>query len=444
MTPNVGPSIALGSRGAFPDRLDDVPPEFEQDLSRRMAELESKFEQQSGDQAKSKDAAAKKFGVRPFGRLHVDMGSFDQDAANKAVVGNARNGIDIRRARFGFEGEGFDTWFYRFDVDFVNVDPQVQTRPVILDAYLDTQNLPLLGTFRFGHFREPFSIERLDSTHDLPFLERSAVVNTLTPFRNMGGMFFNWNEEETHTWACGLFDENTNELGESLRDRAGLAFTGRTTWLPYYDEPSQGRYLLHLGASYSYRRVGSQMRRFSQPPEVFLREGSTIRTPNFVDTGVMNLPDYHVMGCELATVLGSLSVQGEYLFLVGNQLDDDSLFFHGGYIEAMYWLTGENRNYIRRLGLYGPVTPNTNFFRVCTDDGIQTGSGAWELTTRLSNFDLDSHNIQGGNMTNLTFGVNWYYAVRCRVMLEYVHSFLFRDDINSDANIVATRFQYTF
>ena len=31
------------------------------------------------------------------------------------------------------------------------------------------------------------------------------------------------------------------------------------TWLPYYDEPSEGRYLLHLGGSYSYRDADTDL-----------------------------------------------------------------------------------------------------------------------------------------------------------------------------------------
>ncbi len=419
-------------------------PESVESLAKRLAAVERELESHEQADQKTKDAAAKKFGIRPFGRLHMDAGAFTQDADTKATVGNARNGVDIRRARLGVEGEGFDTFFYRFDVDFVTFDQSTASRPTIFDAYIDVQNLPLLGNLRAGHFREPFSLERLDSTHDLPFMERSAAVNSLAPFRNLGLMAFDSNESQTATWSYGLFDENTNEFGEANRDRAGLAVTGRATWLPWCDEQAEGRYLLHLGASYSYRRLSNQQRRFNQTPEIVLKEGALLRTPNWVDTGTINMPDYHLLGFEASTVLGSLSLQGEYLFAAGHEIGASTLFFQGGYAQASYFLTGEARNYLRKLGIYGAVTPFSNAFRVRTDNGIETSWGAWEAVARVSNFDLDSGPIAGGNMTNFTAGMNWYYAVRSRVMFNYIHSYLDRSGRNGTSDMFAVRLQFAF
>jgi phosphate-selective porin OprO/OprP len=113
-------------------------------------------------------------------------------------------------------------------------------------------------------------------------------------------------------------------------------------------------------------------------------------------------------------------------------------------VEAMYWLTGENQNYNRKLGIHGAVTPFSNFFRVRTEDGVETSWGAWEATARLSTLDLNSGNIHGGQVTDATLGMNFYYAVRSRVMFNYIHSFLDRNNVNSDADIVAMRFQFAF
>jgi phosphate-selective porin OprO/OprP len=413
------------------------------DLANRIAELEARWKSRDDADKNAAAAAAKKFAARPFGLIQVDTGAFNQDADNVAVVGEARNGVDIRRAWLGCEGEGFDIFFYRFNVDFTTFDASTQTRPVIFDAFLDVRLLPLVGNVRVGHFREPFSLERLTSSIDIPLLERSASINTLAPFRNIGIMAFDCNERETMTWAYGLFAEDTNEFGEDYRDRAGVAATGRVTWLPWYDEPAAGRYLLHLGSSGSYRRLGDERRRFASFPEAIFKEGAT-RTPNFVDTGVLPLADYYLQGVEFTTVLGSLSLQGEYAWLYGDLTTGRSVFFHGGYLEASYWLTGENRNYNRRLGIYGPVTPYSNFFRVRTDGGIATGPGAWELTARASTFDLNNGPAAGGRLDNVTLGLAWNYAVRCRVMFNYIHAFLDRGGRDSNADIVATRFQVAF
>ncbi len=410
-------------------------------LTDRLADVERKLQRREAIDLQDADTAKRKFVVRPFGRVHIDAGTFHQDDANKTAVGDANNGVNIRRARLGVEGEGFDNFFYRLDVDFVTFDSSTDTRPVIFDAYLDVQHLPGLGNLRVGHFREPFSLERLDSSNDQPFLERSAAVNTLAPFRNIGLMAFDWNAEETMTWSYGVFDEATNEFGEDNRDRTGLAGTGRVTWLPFIND--DGSRLIQVGASYSYRKLGMTNREFASRPEINLKEGA-LSTPSFVDTGLLQVHDYHIAGLEMSSVLGPLSFQGEYVALTGVQSDNQSLFLQGGYLEVMYWLTGERRNFNRTQGRYGSVTPKRAFWIDDQGDGRRCFGGAWELTGRVSWFDLDHGSLHGGRMTNLTCGLNWNYAVRSRVMLNYIHSFLDRDSVNSNTDIFAMRLQYAF
>lgn len=427
-----------------PAVLAEAPSETD-DLQMRVRQLERQLQKQSEAESKKAEDARAKFSVRPFGRVHLDAATFNQDEANRATVGDAKNGVDIRRARLGVEGEGFEVFSYRFDVDFVTFDISTATRPVIVDAFLDTKEVPLVGNVRIGHFREPFGLDRLDSTHDLPFLERTAVTNALVPFRNVGLMAFNWNEGETLTWSYGLFNENTNEFGESYRDAAGMAATGRVTWLPFFEEESNGPHLLHVGFSHSYRNLGgNHSRRFAATPNVILKEGSTMRTPTFVDTGSLSVTDYHVFGVEAERMWGPFSLQGEYIFAAGQQTTGDSFLLRGGYVEAMYWWTGESRNYNRKLGIHGAVTPRTTWLGSRDENGCRTGWGAWESTLRFATIDLNDRSVQGGRMNDITVGLNWYYTVRSRVMLNYIHAMLDRDQQHSNADILAVRFQYAF
>ena len=75
------------------------------------------------------------------------------------------------------------------------------------------------------------------------------------PGRNDGIMAFNWTENQRATWAIGTF---TNQTGYDqpptfVYDHWGLDMTMRATYLPWYDEASGGRGLLHLGVDYAYR-----------------------------------------------------------------------------------------------------------------------------------------------------------------------------------------------
>lgn len=435
----------------------EAPADSAADLAKRLADVEQRLKDRDATEKKAAaaaeekrledewlaaDPAKKKFVVRPFGRIQADVASFDQDAANQATVGNALNGVDIRRARLGVEGEGYDRFFYRLDVDFVTFDPDLDTRPTIFDAYLDAQKLPLVGNLRVGHFREPFSLQRLDSSNDFPFMERAAAINSLAPARNMGVMAFDWNEAETCTLAAGVFAENTDEYGEELSDRSGIAFTTRGTLLPWYEEHGCDLFLFHVGASYSYRRLGDPQRGFDQTPEIQIKEGPTV-TPNFIDTGTLPLEEYHVAGAEAVTVLGGWSFQGEYICVAGQQLTGESLFLQGAYFETTCWLTGEHRKYLRRLGIFGAVTPLSPL--VCLDECCRhNGWGAWEAKARVSWADFDDGTVQGGDMTIFAVGFNWYYTVRSRVLFDYLHPLLDRGGRDSAANIFAMRFQVAF
>ncbi|RPI88476.1 MAG: hypothetical protein EHM42_04390, partial [Planctomycetaceae bacterium] len=243
----------------------------EADKKKADAEKEKKAEavrKKEDEERKENDPRNKKFVTRPFGRIHIDAATFNQDENSLETVGDAENGADIRRARLGVEGEGYGRYFYRFDVDFVTFDQQTAVRPVIVDAYLDIQDVAIFGNIRAGHFREPFSLERLDSTHDLPFLERSLPVNTLAPFRNLGVMSFDHLEDNSLAWAYGVFGENMNELGEEVIDNTGVALTGRMMWNPVLELDDDCYRIFHLGASYSWRHPSRPARRYNQTPEV--------------------------------------------------------------------------------------------------------------------------------------------------------------------------------
>ena len=60
---------------------------------------------------------------------------------------------------------------------------------------------------------------------------------------------------------------------------------------------------------------------------------------------------------------------------------------------------------------------------------------------RYSNLDLDSGSIMGGQMKDLTLGLNWYLNPNSRVMLNYVKSKV--SDIGN-ASAIQMRFQVDF
>jgi phosphate-selective porin OprO/OprP len=252
-------------------------------------------------------------------------------------------------------------------------------------------------------------------------------------------------EEKLGTWAVGWFRANSDVFGDSFSDNGGWAVTSRATWLPLYDSASDGRALLHVGAAYTYRREEDRTVRFASNPEARAGINGGVGIPRFVDTGTITAFSDQRLGTEIAMVYGPLYMQAEYIGTWVDQEAGSGLLFHGAYAFASFFLTGENRTYDKTRGSFDRVYPFENFFHVRTDEGVETGSGAWEIAARWSVIDLTDHNIQGGTLHDVTLGLNWHLNPYTRVKWEYIRADLDRAPVgDSLAHIVGTRFEIDF
>jgi len=398
------------------------------DLAARVEELEKALKKVADKEAADKAKAATKPTVVLGGRMLADAVFFNQNAASRAALGDAQDSVFFRSLRLQASGEMFDVFAYKLEVDFAGkVDasslpannPSFWEQVAFKDIYLQVKELPLLGNVRVGHFKEPFSLDQLDSALVLTFMERN-LADVFAPARNMGVMALDCNEEQTWTWAYGLFRQMDETPPFASNDNGGWAFTARTTWLPWYDEPSGGRGLLHLGMAYRFLDFDSATQRIRQRPE-------TSVGPRVVDTGIVgHMQNVNEIGPELAFVYGPFSLQSEWIGAFYNRGDGfDNLYFNGYYVYASYFITGEHRTYNRREGRFDRIRPFENFFRVRTGDGsVATGMGAWELAYRYSNISLDDPGagVLGGRANDHTLGLNWYLNPYSRLMWNYVHT----------------------
>ena len=388
-------------------------------LADEVAELKAWKAQMESKAASDKKKAAGKPSLSIGGRIFADTAMFDQNANSVTQVGDIENGTEMRAAWLAFKGSMFNVIDYKLQFDLAG-----QTS--FKDVYLAVKELPLVGNVKVGHFKEPFGMEQLIASKFTTFMERSpGDAGCFVPARNMGIMAYNCTENERMTWAIGAFVSEQDDTPPSYQaDHQGAALTMRSTFLPWYDEATEGRGLLHTGVAYSYRALGDETARFSARPESHL-------APRVIDTGNFTASDFQILGAELAYVYGPFSVQSEYYGATVNSALGD-LSFNGCYAYFSYFLTGENRRYNRKAGTFANrIIPFENFFRVRDQDGcVQMGKGAWELAYRYSYVDLDDGQIQGGRVSDHTFGVNWYLTPYTRVMWNYVNSTTDRAGVN--------------
>lgn len=414
------------------------------ELRKRYDEMAEQVGELRQEQQEKKEQQAAGFTFKMGGQIVMDMLWFSQSQAARDTVGDANDVFDFRRARLYANGEFADQWSYVMGFDFAQGSGD-NGRPTFLDNYIAVDELPYLGTLRIGHFFEPFTLERCGSNRNTMFMERS-LTDMYAPSRNIGIMTYDQNEEQSFWWAIGSFRGMTDNFGDDAGDQEGQTADIRLVARPWYDEPSGGRYYLHLGAAYSFRDAADGTLQYRSRPEAFGNEDQSISaTPYYVDTGVLAVENSQLWGGELLWTQGAFSLQSEAVAAPIQLTSGESVVLTGAYVSVAYFLTGEYIPYNRELAITDRVRPFENVFRVRTEqDQIVTGRGAWQVAARLSHLDTTDGSVSGGDLTDMTIGLNWFLTPWHRMKFNYILANLDRNGISSETSIFGLRFDMDF
>ena len=374
------------------------------------------------------------------GRVMYDFGFQDADRnldANTAgsppgsAIWEFRDGSEFRRARLYAKGTLYDTVDFKVNYDFAGGDADFK------DVYMQVD--ARFAKVRAGHFYEPFGLEELTSSKYMTFNER-GLTSALVPSRNGGLMLHDSLDGDVpFTWAAGIFrntndfgDDKVNNNGDGNEESGAYNGTARVTVAPVFNK-DEGQ-VVHLGLAASLRTDDDgRTNRFRVAPENHF-------SPRLADTGSIASDGYNLYGAEAAWTQGPISLQGEYMMADVDQIGASTANFSAYYFLASFFLTGEHRPY--KNGLFQRVKPKNNLG--------QGGSGAWELTARYSSVDLNDAGVQGGELTGITGGVNWYLNPNARVMLNYVHAELDNAPVavvpagKGELDAILLRFQFDF
>jgi phosphate-selective porin OprO/OprP len=340
------------------------------------------------------------------GRIHWENVFYGDDKFSGKQV---EDGDVFRRSRIYLSGLVQERYDFKMQYDFAGGDADFK------DVYFGIKDVPVFGNLRFGQFKEPLSLEELNSSNSSSTIER-ANVNRLVPSRSAGIMAYNNFADTRIAAAAGLFRGADDSYGNYRGD--GYAATARLSGLPYLSEDASK--LMHLGIGYSYREDDTATYKLSSDHSLAPSWKHSISDVN--NTGVL--------GLEAALKLGSFSVQSEWVQADVDAPEGGDL--DGYYVQAGYVLTGESRSYDQKLGAFKGVSPSSKFL----EDG---GIGAWEAVLRWSNLDF-SDLAPNQEIDTWTIGLNWYLNKNIRAMLNYSNA-----DLDGDsASVFATRFQIAF
>lgn len=418
------PSLAFCQHGSWDDSVGRIERDLSQampaaysaaaydDMLRRLRVVEDKLlETECKVDDGWEDVSNEKWTHSVGGRALVETVMWPNDAA----IGE--NYTEIRQVRLAMRGNGYGVYDYRVQVDFepettfVDGDDRSVTVGSIgmKDVYVGMHEIPILGYVRTGHFKVPFSHDQMLGRRDMTFMERTPMADPdgFTPGREVGVAAFSHSRDQNVTWGYGAFFDSISETSmQRVDDAQGLVAGGRVTWTPLFDEPSDGRYIVHLGLGALYTDPQDDSGRFRQRPET--HEG-----PIFIDTGAIRSNQHLMLNTELLVHYGPFYVNSE--FWATNVNDDTGRTdLYSAYVEVGWFLTGEHRNYDRKNGLFVDLEPYENFWLVPGCLGL----GAWEIAARWSYVDF-TRSPNESTYNSLNLALNWYLNPRTRVQVNW-------------------------
>jgi len=404
------------------------------ELQERLSEIESAWSGFQDAQDEAQAEAKNKPTFQIGGRIHLDYWTFMQntqgidyfehpDPSDPQYGTDPENRFLFRRIRLEAAGDVPDLMFWRIQVDFN--EPET---PQIKDVYLGF-DLPYDESLIIGHQKLPLGLDALYSSRFTTFMERPLVEDAfVTDYRRLGAMFYGYTDNLMFNWRYGVFSvEDIQRTGSYVGDSLQLGGYGRLAATPWYDETSDGRGYLHLGIAGSVVRPDGDVTDADSDTNVarFAARPEARTSSRWVDTGYIDGAQwYEQFALESVLNIGAVQFSGEFM-ATAVQRDSTTIgtgpdaFFHGAFVQASYFLTGEYVPWDRESGTIDRIHPLENFFLVdrCTG-GTGSGWGAWQVAARTDYVDLTDADIRGGIEQNLTLALNWWWNPYARLQFD--------------------------
>jgi len=303
-------------------------------------------------------------------------------------------------------------------------------------VFITIKDIPMAGNIRIGNQQDWLSLEHIVSARFQDFMERSPIMDAFNGANNNGyapGIsVFNTTENKMATWQLGAYNNNVYNSGYSYNIGNQWMYGGRATWTPYYDECSKGRYLVHTGLGVQYRQFNTYTSDAVGQDNIRIRSRGVLRNaaatldPNYADTGNFFVTGQTLLNPEIAVVWDRWLLQGEvsHNYFYGARSNKNAtgpnnfgtISMNGGYVELLYFLTGEYKEYNRNTGSFGRVVPNETF------NVKKETWGGWQVGGRYDWLDLNAKGINGGIENDWTLGLNWFLNANARIQFNYVFS----------------------
>ena len=281
----------------------------------------------------------------------------------------ADNTLGLNRVRLSIASDFTPDWSAKLKFD-VHDGLEIKDAYIKYDAW-DWANIIV------GKQKEPFGLEKLMSSKNLSFIERSMTSGAIAPGRSYGINITG--KQDTINWQLGYFQDDNSQKSNAV--------TGRLTWAPWYENKN----FVHLGTAFSQRSLHDEAFRINETLEVnsadSLIEGTKIEADSLSQSGIEFMWQYN----------GLVNI-AEWQQTNVTARDGSEYQYDGGYYQMSYLFSGKNRKY--KNGILGSVNTQND----------------WEVSLRYSQLKLHEENSQANV---LSLGINFLLNEDLKFMANY-------------------------
>ncbi len=304
---------------------------------------------------------------------------------------------EMRKLYLSVEGQFADVWEYEVSWDFAGNEVDLKDANITYTGFSDDE-------ITLGWQKTRYGLESTTSSKYLTYMER-GLTDALSPDRGIGVMW-------THKYGMGVTQlsyliPNGNEGNDADFRADSHSFLGRATLAPINDK--ENGHVLHLGVNLGYFDYDDKAEalEFTARPESHLAE-------KLVGVEFDNPASDFRYALEAAYSIRGFLLTGEYAAVTVEDEDSGKDYsFDACYLSASYMLTGESHRYKKSSGYFKNVMP---------DNPVSEGGfGALEFSARYSALNLTDDDIYGGDLEDITLGLNWYLESNLKVAVNYVH-----------------------
>jgi phosphate-selective porin OprO/OprP len=304
------------------------------------------------------------------GSVRLDYNYFDEHFLEASD--EADDTSEVNRVRLSIASDINQDWSAKLKFD-VQDGLEIKEAYIKYDAW-DWANIIV------GKQKEPFGLEKLMSSKNLSFIERSMISGAISPARSYGINISG--HQDSLNWQLGYFQDDNAEKGNAV--------TGRLTWAPWYKDKN----LVHLGTAFSKRSLHGEAFRINETMEINSAD-------SFVEGTKIDADTLSAAGLEFVWQYNGLVNMAEWQQSNVTATNGQEYQYEGGYYQVSYLFSGKNRKY--KNGILGSVKTQND----------------WEVSMRYSQLKLHEENSAA---KVLSLGVNYFLNKDFKFMADYLRA----------------------